>query len=178
DEIIGFENDEWIRVKPEKAKHWSKGFRIPKMLAKIDHIISVPVLHTHSITSHSLALKNLVGLIHPADRMIFHASSKTEEMIAEISLAIKPSLNIIEGTKAFIDGGPSHGELVEPKVYLASKDILMAEVFGIELLRKEGAKLSWNTPWESGQVNHALDLSLGLYNKQEVQKELEKNTLQ
>ncbi len=87
DEIIGFENEEWTRVKPEKATNWSKGFRIPKRLQDIDHIISVPVLHTHSITGHSLAIKNLVGLIHPADRMIFHSSSKLEEMIAEIGLA-------------------------------------------------------------------------------------------
>ena len=91
DEIVGFENEEWVRVKPEMAKNWPKGFRIPKRLTQFDHIISVPVLHTHQITSHSLALKNLVGLIHPNDRMVFHVSPKRDEMIAEISLAIRPS---------------------------------------------------------------------------------------
>src|SRR3990170_6651246 len=68
DEIVGFEDEEWVRVAPEKASNWPKGFRIPKRLQEIDHIISIPVLHTHAITSHSLAIKNLVGLIHPADR--------------------------------------------------------------------------------------------------------------
>ena len=87
DEIVGFEDEEWIRVKPEEAKNWPKGFRVPKRLAEFDHIISVPVLHTHQITSHSLAIKNLVGLIHVNDRMVFHASPRKEEMIAEISLA-------------------------------------------------------------------------------------------
>lgn len=174
DEIIGFENEDWVRVKPEKAENWPKGFRIPKRLSEIDHIISVPVLHTHSMTGHSLALKNLVGLIHPADRMIFHTSRKTDEMIAEISLAIKPSLTIIEGAKAFIDGGPSHGTLAEPKVYLASKDILAADVFGVELLKKHGAKLLGGNPWESRQIKRAVELGLSMFKKEEIEKELEK----
>lgn len=174
DEIIGFENEEWVRVKPENVENWPKGFRIPKLVTEVDHIISVPVLHTHMITSHSLALKNLVGLIHPIDRMIFHASPRLEEMIAEISLGIKPSLTIIEGTKAFIDGGPSSGTVANTKVYLASKDTLTADVAGIELLRKHRAKLSWDTPWESGQVRRALELNLSLYKKNEIQKEIEK----
>jgi uncharacterized protein (DUF362 family) len=172
DEIVGFENEEWVRVSPEKAKSWPKGFRVPKRLAQFDHIISVPVLHTHRMTSHSLALKNLVGLIHPADRMVFHASGKTEEMIAEISLAIRPSLTVIEGSKAFIDGGPSHGTLATPKVYLASKDILMADVLGVELLKKHGAKLSWQNPWDSPQIKHGADLNLSLFPKEEIKKEV------
>ena len=46
--FVGFENEDWIRVKPERAKNWPKGFRIPARLKEVDHIISVPVLHTHS----------------------------------------------------------------------------------------------------------------------------------
>lgn len=174
DEIIGFEDTDWIRVKPEKAENWPKGFRIPKILAEVDHIISVPVLHTHSITSHSLALKNLVGLVHAADRMVFHASPKRDEMIAEISLAIKPRLTVIDGTKAFIDGGPSKGTLRSPRVYLASADILTADVIGVELLKKEGAKLFWDTPWESRQIKRALELNLSSLNQDQIQEEWEK----
>jgi uncharacterized protein (DUF362 family) len=172
DEIVGFEDEEWTRIKPEKAENWPKGFRIPARLSEIDHIISVPVLHTHMITGHSLAIKNLVGLIHPADRMVFHASKKRDEMIAEISLAIKPALTIVEGTKAFIDKGPSVGTLAEPKVYLASKDILAADVVGFELLKKAGAK-KLDNPWETRQVKHTIGLGLGLP-REEIEKELGK----
>jgi len=174
DEIIGFDDQEWIRVKPDKAASWPRGFRIPKILTEVDHIISVPVLHTHSITSHSLALKNLVGLIHPTDRMIFHASPKRDDMIAEISLAVKPAMTIIDGTKSFIDGGPSKGTVSESKVYLASSDILIAEVVGVELLKKEGAKLSWDNAWESGQVQRAMELNLGVLKKDAIEEELKK----
>lgn len=170
DEIVGFEDEEWVRVAPEKASNWPNGFRIPERLKEFDHIISVPVLHTHSITSHSLAIKNLVGLIHPADRMLFHASPKRDEMIAEIALAIKPSLTVIDGTKAFIDGGPSHGTLVETKVYLASKDLLTADVIGVSLLKKHGAELFWDNPWESRQIKHLSGLGINLYPLEEIKK--------
>jgi len=170
DEIVGFEDEEWVRVTPEKAGNWPNGFRIPKRLQEIDHIISLPVLHTHSITGHSLAIKNLVGLIHPSDRMLFHASAKREEMIAEISLAIKPSLTVIDGTKAFIEGGPSDGKMAETKVYLASKDVLTADVFGVSVLKKYKAVFSYEDPWKSPQISHFLNLGLSQYSSDEINK--------
>ncbi|MFC1789956.1 DUF362 domain-containing protein [Patescibacteria group bacterium] len=168
DEIVGFEDEEWIRIAPEKAGNWPNGFRIPKRLQEIDHIISLPVLHTHSITSHSLAIKNLVGLIHPTDRMLFHASAKREEMIAEISLAIKPSLTVIDGTRAFIEGGPSKGKVAETKVYLASKDVLTADVYGVSLLQKNDAILTYEDPWESPQIKHFYNLGLSQYSLDKI----------
>lgn len=174
DEIVGFEDEEWVRVVPKKAKNWPNGFRIPKRLQEVDHIISLPVLHTHSITSHSLAIKNLVGLIHPLDRMLFHASSKREEMIAEISLAIKPSLTVIDGTRAFIEGGPSDGKVAETKVYLASKDVLTADVLGVSLLKKHKAILHYEDPWQSPQIKHFLNLGLSQYSTGEINKGISK----
>lgn len=172
DEIVGFENEEYIRVAPALAKNWPNGFRIPKRLQSIDHIISLPVLHTHSIAGHSLAIKNLVGLIDPVDRMLFHASPKTEEMIAEISLAIKPSLTVIDGTRSFIEGGPSTGKIAETKVYLASKDVLTADVIGFSLLKKHQAKLRYNSPWESPQIKHFLSLGINQYSPDEINKQI------
>lgn len=174
DEIVGFEDEEWIRVSPEKAANWPNGFRIPERLQEIDHIISLPVLHTHSITGHSLAIKNLVGLIHPADRMLFHASGKPEKMIAEISLAIKPSLTVIDGTRAFIEGGPSKGKVAETKVYIASKDVLTADVFGVAILKKNKAVLRYDNPWDSMQISQFLSMRLSLYSPEEINKGLEK----
>lgn len=170
DEIVGFEDEEWIRVAPTMAKNWPNGFRIPKRLQEIDHIISLPVLHTHSITGHSLAIKNLVGLIDPVDRFLFHTSKNREEMIAEISLAIKPSLTVIDGTRSFIEGGPSQGKITETKVYLASKDVLTADVIGVSLLKKHQAKLKYDNPWDSPQIKHFLSLGLNLYSPDEINK--------
>jgi uncharacterized protein (DUF362 family) len=174
DEIVGFEDEEWIRVTPVKAGNWPNGFRIPKRLQEIDHVISLPVLHTHFITGHSLAIKNLVGLIHPTDRMLFHASANREKMIAEISLAIKPSLTVIDGTRAFIEGGPSDGKIAETKVYLASRDVLTADVFGFTLLKKNNAVLHYEDPWDSPQISHFMNLGLSQYSSDEINEGVSK----
>jgi len=92
-------------------------------------------------------------------------------------LAIRPSLTIIEGTKAFIDGGPSHGTLATPKVYLASKDILTADILGVELLKKHKAKLSWESPWESPQIKHGASLNLSLFSEKEIKEEIKRLVL-
>jgi len=173
DEIVGFEDEEWIRVSPENAKDWPNGFRIPKRLSQIDHIISVPVLHTHSITGYSLGIKNFVGLIHPADRMLFHSSKNIYKMIAEISLAIKPSLVVIDGTKSFITGGPSSGTMKESKVYIASQDTLSADAAGFVLLKKEGAKFNWTDPFESDLIKNYFDLNLSLHSKSKIESTIE-----
>jgi uncharacterized protein (DUF362 family) len=171
DEIVGFEDGEWVRVSPQNAKNWPNGFRIPKIITTVDHVISVPVLHTHSIADHSLAIKNLVGIIHPTDRMLFHASANRDEMIAEISLAVKPDLTVIDGTKSFIAGGPSKGTLKNSQVYLASTDVLAADVTGVALLQKEGAKFKYDNPWESRQIKHFVTLGISTLKQDEIDKE-------
>ena len=108
------------------------------------------------------------------DRMLFHASAKREEMIAEISLAIRPSLTVIDGTRAFIEGGPSEGKVVETKVYLASKDVLTADVYGVSLLKKNKAVLRYEDPWESPQIKHFFNLGLSQYSLDKINNEVSK----
>jgi uncharacterized protein (DUF362 family) len=78
---------------------------------------------------------------------------------------------------AFIDGGPSHGTLATPKVYLASKDILTADVIGVELLKKHQAKLYWETPWDSPQIKHGAKLNLSSFSEEEIIEEIKRLTL-
>ena len=105
------------------------------------------------------------------DRMLFHASPKLEEMITEINLAVKPSLTVIDGTKSFTSGGPFKGTVAESKVYLASTDILAADVVGVGLLKNEGAKLRSDNPWDSRQIKRALELGLSPLGKDKINQE-------
>lgn len=174
DEVVGFEDEEWVRVKPESSRFWPNGFRIPKRLQEVDHVISVPVLHTHQMTGYSLAIKNLVGLINADDRMLFHASPFRDEMIAEISLAIKPDLTVIDGTKAFVDGGPSSGKLAETKVYLASRDLLAADIVGANILQKHGAKFRWKSFWENRIVKRFDEMKISEFSMETIDREVKK----
>lgn len=172
DEVLGLEDYGWTRIEPEKASHWPRGFRVSKIVFDVDHIINVPNLHTHFITGHSLALKNLVGLVHPTDRYFFHASSNINQMIAEISLAIRPAINLIEGSKSFLKEGPFEGEVGEPKVYLASFDPVAADILGLELLLKHGAKPKYPDIYENPQTKRALELGLNILKKEEIEEKI------
>ncbi len=177
DEILNFSDLPWVRVQPEKSRYWPRGFRVTSVLQRVDHVISIPVLHTHGIASHSLAIKNLVGVIHPLDRYYFHASPKMNEMITEIALAVKPSLTVIDGYNAFIAGGPGTGELRTPYVYLASKDLVAAEILGVNLLIKIGSKLKYPDAYSHPGVARALDLNLSSLSQEEIKEETRRHNL-
>ena len=48
-EVFPFDEDKWIGVRPADAVTWKNGFKIPKIIKEVDHIISIPVLKTHSL---------------------------------------------------------------------------------------------------------------------------------
>lgn len=169
-EVMGLEEGEWERVKPKEAIHWRNGFRIPKIIFEVDHIISLPVLKTHSIADFTMALKNSVGLVSPKDMAELHTAGKDKfmAMLAEINLAFRPSLFIMDGTKAFISGGPNEGETAEPQTYLASTDPVAMDVAGLNIINQYGVKLREKDPWKQGQIVRALELGLNEKGRNEI----------
>ncbi|MFC1727169.1 DUF362 domain-containing protein [Patescibacteria group bacterium] len=170
--ILPFDKNEWVKVKPDnevnnetsgieaKAKtHWPRGFKIPKALVEAEVIISVPVIHTHSITGISLSLKNSVGILDGKSRVLMHASRHIQEKVAEINLTYEVDLVILDGTKAFIDGGPNRGEEVRPNTIVASRSRVQADIAAYKLLVEWGAELP--EPAESHpQIKHAIKVGV------------------
>src|SRR3990172_3811740 len=60
--------------------------------------------------------------------------------VAELNLGITPALNILDGTKSFVFGGPSHGDTVEGKLIVASRDRIAADVTGVAGLQRSGTE--------------------------------------
>jgi len=82
--ISYFDEEEWVHIKPQKARTWPDGFRIAKTVYNASRIISLPVLKTHQFGGvFTLSLKNSVGTINPADRSFFHRSPDMRNLIAE-----------------------------------------------------------------------------------------------
>jgi uncharacterized protein (DUF362 family) len=158
-ELFPFDKGEWVKVRPAKATHWPKGFKIPKVLTEAEVVISVPVIHTHGITGISLSLKNSVGIIDGWSRKKMHVSKGIQKKVAEINLAYEVDLVVSDGTKAFISGGPSYGELVEPNTIVASYSRVQADIVAYKLLVEWGADLP--TPPESHpQIAHAIEIGI------------------
>ncbi len=84
--------------------------------------------------------------------------------VAELNLGIKPALNILDGTKSFVFGGPSHGDVEEPKLVVASRDRIAADATGVAVLKRYGTerRLQNYSVWENPFIKHGIDIGLGI----------------
>jgi len=156
--ILPFDQNEWVEVRPEKALHW-KAFKIPKVVTQAEVIISVPVIHTHRMTNISLSLKNSVGILDGWNRKVMHLAGDIQEKIAELNLVYEVDLVVLDGSRAFISGGPDKGEMVEPQTIVASESRVQADLTAYKLLTKWGAKLP-QPPQSHPQIAHALKIGI------------------
>lgn len=165
-EVYALDNMEWVWVKPQGLKYWTNGFRIPKIVKEVDHIINVAVVKTHSIADFTMSLKNFVGLIHRQDRMIMHSSRYIKEMIGELNSAFNPSLNILDATKVFVRGGPAKGEEREVNMVIASYDRIACDMTGLSLLKLLGTTeaIQNKNMWEHPQIKRAIEIGVGVDN--------------
>jgi uncharacterized protein (DUF362 family) len=184
----------WRKVRPPTTTHWPDGFELAELLFAVDHVINVPVIKTHFQAWFTMSLKSFVGMSHHRSRKEFHGTfqgenslflqkrpgsrrrgTRTREQdlaeaaplvnrVAELNLGFKPALNILDGTKSFVFGGPSHGDAVEPKLIVASRDRVAADATGVAVLKRYGTedRLQAYSVWENPFLRHAIKIGIGV----------------
>jgi len=163
--------DDWVRFKPSVPIHWSRGFMVPKVLMEADRIVQTCCLKTHRFGGHfTLSLKNSVGLVaeyvpnEDYDYMReLHSSPHQRRMIAEINLAYKPDIVIMDGFEAFVNGGPEKGKKVNPNMILTGNDRVAIDAVGVAILRHFGTteEVSHGRIFEQQQIARAAELGIG-----------------
>ena len=167
-EVIIFGKGDYVKVNPENSYHWTQGFYMPHLVRRVDHVISLPVAKTHIIADFTMGIKNWVGLIPPSDRKTLHLKEREKEyfgsMLSEIHLGRKPSFLVMDATKVFVSGGPSHGDLAEPGLVIASSDLVANDVTGLALLKTLGTieEIQEKSVWDQPQIKRAVELGLGI----------------
>jgi uncharacterized protein (DUF362 family) len=168
-EFIAFDDVPRRHVRPAGARHWPDGYRIPALLDGVDHVINVACVKTHFLARYTMAMKNLIGLIDADSRRYYHRI-RTEQgydafaaLIAEMSLAVRPVLHVLDATAAFVSGGPSSGRTAAPRLVIASRDLIAADVAGLAVLRHHGAQPDVRdlSPWAQPKIRHGIALGLG-----------------
>ena len=166
-----FEDEEWVKVKPDKAATWPDGFRLARTVYDASRIVSLPCLKTHRYGGiFTLSLKNGVGVINPADRNYLHGSEKMCSLIAEINLAYSCDLVILDGMKCFVSGGPDKGQIASPGVIIAGSDRVAIDAVGVSILKSLGAVGMTNMlVTEQEQLKRAKEVGLGQLNIQDIE---------
>jgi len=146
------------------------------MLDQVQHVINLACVKTHVLARYTMAMKNFIGIIDADSRRYYHRI-RTQQgydafaaLIAEMSLAIRPSLHILDGTAAFVAGGPSDGKVVHPRVVIASRDLIATDIAGIAVLRHHGttADIQGHSPWTQPKIRYGIALGLGAKGPEEI----------
>jgi uncharacterized protein (DUF362 family) len=165
------DEEDWI-VQQSGDFHWSSGFAVPRILLDSDCVVQTCNLKTHSYGGHfTMSLKNSVGFVARSVSAgshnymsELHGSPYQRQMIAEINTAYTPSLIVMDGVDAFVDGGPATGKKVSPSVMIAGSDPVAIDAVGVAILRLFGTtpQVSQGKVFEQEQIARAVELGLGV----------------
>jgi len=111
-----------------------KGTPLPEDLRRADLIVNVPVLKTHDLTTVTLGLKNLYGLIGdvPVRKRLHRVIA---DALCDLATLFRSDLTVIDGTIGMEGGfGPCFGAPVYSKVLIASRDVVAADSVGAEIM--------------------------------------------
>ena len=176
--IIDFDeldDNDWIKVNA-KDSHWQDGFRVARPILESECLIFTCCLKTHQFGGvFTMSLKNSVGVV-PTTRHGYnymselHSSPHQRKLIAEINAPFKPSLIVLDGIAAFVDGGPANGQRVNGNVFLASTDRVAIDAVGLAVLKSLGSNAQiMNTKiFDQEQISRAADLGLGASSASEI----------
>ncbi|MEK7789770.1 MAG: hypothetical protein AAB283_07640, partial [Planctomycetota bacterium] len=81
-----------------------------------------------------------------------------------------PHLNILDGTKIFIKGGPTRGTVATPNLIIITGDRVAADIVGLGVIRSFGGweQLNNMDVWAQRQIKRAIELHLGVSNPSEL----------
>lgn len=168
---------EYVRVNTGK-RHWSQGYRIPKILLDADHLINLPLLKSHDgpSTQFTCCLKAYVGVLLPLDRWqegpdALHTNNFGEK-IAEVHLSVKPTINIVDATTIMVRGGPDglkkeNNLWIDANLIMASKDRVACDSVALSVLKRYGAEMGVELPyvdksvWDHSMIYYSAELGVG-----------------
>ena len=133
---------------------------IYRTVANADKLINVPIAKHHGLSTLTLSMKNLMGVIG-GNRGKIHWSMS--QKLADISTVIKPDLIILDATRILLKGGPSGGNINNVKVLnrvIAGTDPVAIDSYGATLFGMKGSDI--------GHIETAYNMGLGEINLNKV----------
>lgn len=91
-----------------------------------DLVINIPVIKTHAQCGVTLALKNMKGIVAPAEKRRFH-SLDLNRAIAEMNLILPKTLVIMDGLTGQEGMGPSEGTPVPLGIVMAGENAVAVD---------------------------------------------------
>ncbi|MDH5509797.1 MAG: DUF362 domain-containing protein [Nitrospinota bacterium] len=116
---------------------------VSRAFLEADRVINIPMVKHHSLCGSSLAQKNWYGILG-GRRNQLHQNIHTS--IADLAIAVRPTLTIMDATRALMNNGPTGGSLNDVKVFdtiVAGTDEVAIDAYSMGLLGADPAAVEF-----------------------------------
>jgi uncharacterized protein (DUF362 family) len=103
-------------------------------LLEADRVVNIPVVKQHGLTRATLGMKNWYGVLG-GHRARLHQD--IHQSVVDLAAMVRPTLTVLDGTRALLANGPSGGSLDDVKrldTIAVSADPVALDAFGASLL--------------------------------------------
>ena len=167
--ILNLNSDAYTTFQNDNL-NWENGFRVPNIINEAEYIVTTCCLKTHHTGVITMSLKLGVGILPTMHMNELHSSPDINSMIAEINLAYKPDLIVMDGVKTFVSGGPSSGTVADGNVMLAGTDRIALDAVGSAILIDLGTtRVRKGHIFELEQISRAAELGIGINSPHKIE---------
>lgn len=135
--LLNFDREGAVPVS-SRTKHVGAAFHIARPIVEADVVINVPKLKTHSSAAYTGAVKNTFGCIPGLRKAAYHRDAPDlhvfGEVLADIHLACKVQLNILDGIVGMEGAGPTNGKPRPVGLLLVSDDALALDTVAAQVI--------------------------------------------
>lgn len=105
-----------------------------KHFIEVDKFINMPIVKTHSLSSCTISMKNLYGILGGRRNQLHQ---QIDQSIVDLAAFTKPTLTVVDATRVLMRGGPTGGSLEDVSIQnsvICATDFVAADARGAEFL--------------------------------------------
>ncbi|MEK7741520.1 MAG: DUF362 domain-containing protein [Nitrospirota bacterium] len=126
-------------IKGEVLKSWP----LYTEVFEADKVINIPIAKHHGLAKLTMSMKNWMGVMGGSRRTIHQ---RLDESLVDLSMAIKPTLTILDAVRILTANGPQGGNLDDVKkmdTVIVGVDQVAVDSFGATLFGMKGSDLEY-----------------------------------
>ena len=128
-----------MNIKGEALKSWP----LYTEVFEADKVINIPIAKHHGLAKLTMSMKNWMGVMGGSRRTIHQ---RLDESLVDLSMAIKPTLTILDAVRILTANGPQGGNLDDVKkmdTVIVGVDQVAVDSFGATLFGMKGSDLEY-----------------------------------
>ncbi len=128
-----------MKINGEALKKWP----LYRDVFEADKVINIPIAKHHGLAKLTMSMKNWMGVMGGARNQIHQ---KLDQSLVDLSMAIKPTLTVLDAVRVLTANGPQGGSLSDVKqlnTLIVGVDQVAVDSYGATLFGMKGEDLGY-----------------------------------